>query len=294
MHLTVPTALLASTMIMLAHSGSLAGKDAPKAEIKISYNYRHLFFRGSDGVVEINNRYILLANQKESKFYSPQTEYLDSLDSTPEGRAASRQLMDIGVKRYLETGDRSAVPHNDGDIYVFKSIPETETEVYDRAGMIEFGHYTEPFAEMEWAIGDSTKNLLGYECIMATTDYHGRHWNVWFTPDIPIHDGPWKLCGLPGLILEANETDGQHSFIADGIEKSDRLMQPVYGKHRYEKMNRIDMLKSLSAYYGNMDGAVRAALENLPDGKRSAISKAPAVQPENTQNIDLIETDYRK
>ena len=69
MHLTVPTALLASTMIMLAHSGSLAGKDAPKAEIKISYNYRHLFFRGSDGVVEINNRYILLANQKESKFY---------------------------------------------------------------------------------------------------------------------------------------------------------------------------------------------------------------------------------
>ncbi len=153
MHLTVPTALLASTMIMLAHSGSLAGKDAPKAEIKISYNYRHLFFRGSDGVVEINNRYILLANQKESKFYSPQTEYLDSLDSTPEGRAVSRQLMDIGVKRYLETGDRSAVPHNDGDIYVFKSIPETETEVYDRAGMIEFGHYTEPFAEMEWAIG---------------------------------------------------------------------------------------------------------------------------------------------
>ena len=61
---------------------------------------------------------------------------------------------------------------------------------------------------MTWETGDSTKNILGYECIQAQTDYHGRHWTVWFTPEIPVHDGPWKFRGLPGLILEATTGDG--------------------------------------------------------------------------------------
>lgn len=55
-------------------------------------------------------------------------------------------------------------------------------------------------------IADSTKNILGYDCVMATAHYHGRDWTAWFTPDIPLPEGPWKLTGLPGLILEASES----------------------------------------------------------------------------------------
>ncbi|MBD5356784.1 MAG: GLPGLI family protein [Bacteroides sp.] len=48
---------------------------------------------------------------------------------------------------------------------------------------------------------DTTAFILGYECIMAEIDYHGHHWQAWFSPDIPVNDGPWKVCGLSGLIL---------------------------------------------------------------------------------------------
>ena len=37
----------------------------------------------------------------------------------------------------------------------------------------------------------------------AECDFRGRHYIAWFNPKIPIPDGPWKLRGLPGLIIEA-------------------------------------------------------------------------------------------
>ena len=71
---------------------------------------------------------------------------------------------------------------------------------------------------------------------MATANYHGRDWTAWFTPDIPLQEGPWKLCGLPGLILEANESTGQHSFIATGLEVSNQEIVPIYPFRQYDKI----------------------------------------------------------
>ncbi|MDE5969330.1 MAG: GLPGLI family protein [Muribaculaceae bacterium] len=51
----------------------------------------------------------------------------------------------------------------------------------------------------EWEIADETRDILGYQCFKATTDYRGRQWTAWFTPKIPMQDGPWKFCGLPVL-----------------------------------------------------------------------------------------------
>lgn len=61
---------------------------AQTADIEISYNYKHFHRRGS----EQNHQIILLANSTSSKFYNPITEYLDSLESTPEGRDIYNQM----------------------------------------------------------------------------------------------------------------------------------------------------------------------------------------------------------
>ena len=53
--------------------------------------------------------FILLANKEQSKFYNTKTEYMDSLESTPQGRAVSKQLFNDAIKRYVETKDRSAM-----------------------------------------------------------------------------------------------------------------------------------------------------------------------------------------
>lgn len=58
---------------------------AQNAEIKVSYD---AYFQSvGEGKSDQKNQYILLANSTESKFYSPMTEYLDSLKSTSKGSA---------------------------------------------------------------------------------------------------------------------------------------------------------------------------------------------------------------
>lgn len=77
---------------------------------------------------------------------------------------------------------------------------------------------TDVYPEQVWNITDETKSIAGYECIKATTNYRGREWAAWFAPELPVPYGPWKLRGLPGLIFEAQSTDGKYIMQATKIE----------------------------------------------------------------------------
>ncbi len=283
--------ILLGTIIVA--SGKKNKPDYPRAEIKVSYNYHHLALRNDGEVMTSDHNYLLLANTERSKYYNYNNEYIDSLESTPQGRKLHDQLITIGLEQYRKTGDNSAVPHKKGQIYVFKSLKDGITTVYDTYGLGEQGYYDEPITELEWTVGDSTKTILGYECIRAQTDYHGRHWTVWFAPEIPLHDGPWKLCGLPGLILEAADSTGQHSFTATGIENSNQEMYPIYQSDRYDKMDRINMLKAYATYRKNSGAYSRALIMDTPDGTKIEMD-APRQQKDNTQKIDFLETDYHE
>lgn len=284
--------LIAVLLLVFSATGASAKKNAiPESVIKVGYTYHHLSQRNDGEVVANDYNYLLLANAECSKYYNYNNEYLDSLDSTPSGRKLSRQLMSIGVEQYLKNGDDSAIPHYKGQIYVFKSLKDGITTVYDTYGLGEQGYYSEPFSEIEWNVTDSVKNILGYECLMAEADYHGRHWTAWFSPDIAVADGPWKLCGLPGLILEATESTGQHSFVATGIENSTQKMFPIYSPEKYDKMKRIDILKAYAAYRKGSDAYARALIMDTPDGSHVDL-KAPELPKANSRNIDFLETDY--
>lgn len=118
--------------------------------------------------------------------------------------------------------------------------------------------YEEPVAELGWEIGDSTKIILGNECVMATANYHGRRWTAGFSPEIPVIAGPWKLTGLPGLILEATADGNQYSFIATGIQQTDKPITPVYLANEYEKTDRIQFLRARCSFLDNPLGKINA------------------------------------
>jgi len=67
---------------------------------------------------------------------------------------------------------------------------------------------TEELGVINWRIGEDTKEIGGYNTRVAYTNYEGRSYEAWFAEDIPYPFGPYRLHGLPGLILEAYSTDG--------------------------------------------------------------------------------------
>ena len=73
--------------------------------------------------------------------------------------------------------------------------------------------------EMNWEISKENINILGYKVQQATTFFAGRQWTAWFTPEIPISDGPYKFYGLPGLILKISDKTNTHSFEIFSIQK---------------------------------------------------------------------------
>lgn len=166
------------------------------ADIGVGYVAHYPSLR--DGKSDLTNQYISLANAAESKFYSPKTGYLDSLNSTPEGKARYQEMTN---NAYLG-GKMEEPPRRDGSYYVVKSMPDNKLLHYDSAGMDKYFYEEQP-GEWNWEIGGAVKGILGYECIEATTEFHGRKWTAWFAPEIHVQNGPWKLGGLPGLILEA-------------------------------------------------------------------------------------------
>lgn len=71
--------------------------------------------------------------------------------------------------------------------------------------------------KFNWTIDTTQKKIGKFLCRKATTNFRGRTFTVWFTPEIPISDGPWKFWGLPGLILEAKDDKGEYSFTVESI-----------------------------------------------------------------------------
>lgn len=71
----------------------------------------------------------------------------------------------------------------------------------------------------EWKVVNETTVILGYTCQKASTNYLGREWIVYFTTEIPINQGPWKLWGLPGLIVQATDKNSLFKYELLSFEK---------------------------------------------------------------------------
>lgn len=79
--------------------------------------------------------------------------------------------------------------------------------------------FKETLPRIDWQIkSDSLKNIGKFTCMQASGTFGGRKYEAWFTLDIPIGLGPYKLGGLPGLILEAKSKDGLVSYQFVSIE----------------------------------------------------------------------------
>lgn len=263
---------------------------AQNAQIKVGYSYDFFDPKG----IEKHKDFILLANNHNSKFYNRQTQWLDSVRCTKEGDRwyVQQGLTMMGELMNKSSEEQELILNSSGigrpaSIYVVRE--RNNFKVWDEV-YHEFRKYSESIEVRDWTIvEDSTKTILGYECVMATTNYHGRQWNAWFTADIPISAGPWKLLGLPGLILESVDSTHQHHFIANGIQSTDIEIPPVYEPFEYEETTRIEFLKLCRFRYDNPQG-----MRDLHFGGDAGRMSQERIEKEmGKDGYDFLETDYR-
>lgn len=83
------------------------------------------------------------------------------------------------------------------------------------------------FPQNNWKITNNNKIILNQKCTSATINFGGRVWNVWYAPNLPFNDGPYKFSGLPGLILEVVSEDGDYRFLAQEIILQKELSKEI-------------------------------------------------------------------
>lgn len=83
----------------------------------------------------------------------------------------------------------------------------------------------EKIPAIEWNITQETKEIKGLPCQKAIGDFKGRSYEAWFCSQLPYNNGPWKLGGLPGLIIEANDMKKEVVFSFTSFESN--LAEPI-------------------------------------------------------------------
>lgn len=116
-------------------------------------------------------------------------------------------------------------------------------------------YYTEDANTIVWTMAEGTDTICGYSCGKATGEYGGRLWTVWYTSQIPVVYGPWKLCGLPGLVMKAKDTEGIHSFEAIAFRRGNIDIQAPNTKNHI-KTTREKFVKTKNIFEKNPMGNI--------------------------------------
>ena len=251
-----------------------------RAHMKCLYRYVYSFDTLKN---ELRDDLLILQIGKEvSKCYSYYTFQCDSLRRTPDGAKVWSELFRRAIEKDGIYGD---FPHVRMSTYVYKNYPTGQMTITDRISLQDYC-YVDSLHTQTWTMGDSTREVLGYTCQQATADFRGRRWTAWFATDIPVSDGPWKLGGLPGLILEAYDEGQQHVFTAVGLERvKDELIifnRPFGGNHRYEQTNRLEFLRMERRFLMDSNSFIQmeTGIDLLGD------------EPNQVMRYDLLERDY--
>lgn len=141
-------------------------------------------------------------------------------------RSYERQLQEAKAKQQLRAATADAAG---GNVRFNMRITGTGSEYFQFPNSRQlvrkeelFGSFlvTGPLPVIAWQVTGDTATFGGLLCQKAIGHFKGRDYIAWFCPDLPLHIGPWKLNGLPGVIVEAYDVKKEVQFLFDGIEKA--------------------------------------------------------------------------
>jgi len=199
-------------------------------------NYGHIESPGKGGPVGLDFNSHLIFDEKQSYYVTAK----DSLENENEIENQRIKKVDGEIKQ----------------VYVGKHTLEQGKQVYyNRAKdslwwnkKYDISLYgAEKNTKLNWKIENETKKIGNFNCKKAMTDFRGHTYTAWFTEDIPVSYGPWKLNGLPGLILEAYDTNKEFyvyfksvEYPVSNLKVPSKLNIPNYDQRNLRWINNLE------------------------------------------------------
>lgn len=189
------------TSLLLALALPVMAQNPDKALARVKYSFVHI-----KDTTQLNNPYtenMLLVIGKNASVY---TSY-DRLN---------RKLVDDGKLKVPPTDPKAPFkPVSFIDYYFFVK----ENQFFTKEKLYNEYLAEESAPKINWVTTKDTATFSGIACKKATTYFKGRNWIAWYAPELPFQSGPWKLNGLPGLIIEAYDDRKQVQFQFAGMDK---------------------------------------------------------------------------
>ena len=129
---------------------------------------------------------------------------------------------------------------------------------------IGFHYVKEITPKIDWNITNETKTIGKHTVYKATTEFRGRKYTAWFTTDIPLPYGPWKLQGLPGIILEAYDTHKEIYWYFKTLQypsNHNHLLRPIENQRPWITQNQY--AKELFEVWKNANVGGRMVAESI-------------------------------
>lgn len=264
-----------TSILFMLMSMALLGSNANGANYRAIYDFEYT----KDSIHSIKEKDILYLEITESGSccFSYHTYYSDSLSNTPNGQAVWRQLFSAAIAK--DGINATSFPYKRSKFMVTKHYTSDTLYIKDIIDQ-DIYEYNTSKSEFRWQLCDSTKQINGLEAHKATCSYHGREWTVWYSPDVPFSDGPWVFCGLPGLILEAQDKDNLFSFRLIGLTSNQEPKKDWLGKGK--RIDRISFLKKKHQYLKNLSLIF------------SAETGIDVPHSEDTRYLDGLEPDFKR
>lgn len=277
-------------LLLLNSFSSVKADENSNATLKAQYTEWHFYANKKDKEpYKHENKFVLQIGNSSSYYYDPQTFYIDSLENDPTGKAIREQALNDALHEFMETGvDAFAIMEGKGLMpksryKCKKEFADNLITVWQTNGADRY-EYNVDMDDLTWELCDSVTSVLDYECNLAAADYHGRKWQAWFATDIPVQDGPWQLCGLPGLIMKAETEDGEYGFIITGLQQCDEPFKPILiDPDKLYKTKRKSYLKMRDYSIRNRSSQIAAMTKG-----------AVKVNADYTGTDDFLETDYHE
>ena len=139
-----------------------------------------------------------------------------------------------------ETLDMRTIPRPRFPYMIYKNYPKDNITTYDIIIGAGFHKYEENKALFKWEIINETKEISGYKCYNAKANFGGRTYIAWFTPEIPMNEGPYKFNGLPGLIVDIKDTRDDYHFELLSFSKQKEKDYIVLSTFDYTKVTACE------------------------------------------------------